>query len=347
MIVSNIGGETLSLVNNQGRVTLSGRALFDKTSKKYLGKAEIITDSRRDKRYFSLLADDKPCDYRVENNKIVTYVNLENPPKEFKLIWLSDDRDYPNIFRSQVSYINKKGHKEISKITNNIKRYLWIYDIEGDDRNCNFEIHPIPPIDYNYYLEIIKVVGSKSEVIYKGFDVTQSHKVNVNFDLSILEYENFNLYLNWYNKEHNCVTEIFETEFIKQNEPDLNYQLPLVNVDNIYLNYYGKYNYSTYTDIDSRKTIISYNGLLEGNSIELIFDFKGTSPTKINCEGFRVNNRFIGNLELFHSHNGYSLPIDSSLFQGEPVESAILEMSYYYDGIKMNHFIDITKLYKR
>mgnify|MGYP003082072305 CR=1 FL=1 len=345
--VSDLKGNTISKINILGNVTLSGTAYYDFNRKGYFATVNIVPDKKRDLRYFSLYADGSPCETWISGGEIFTTINLEKIPKKFELKWFEDDRDFPNIFRTLVGNIEEVGYRHISRIKSNKLKYTWIYDLQQLATDKVLTVYPKKPLAFYNKLSIFKVVDGKVQGLYSGDTSLNMLNIPIRFDIESLQYENFSIYLNWYDKEGSSIPEVIETEFVQENVPDDNIQIPVVNIDDCYLYYYGKSEYRVETDLVNRKTVIDYNGYLENNYVEIDFKFNGKIPNNVFCKQLRYNNSVIRDIFVLNDENKFSVGITPESFQCDKIDTAILYMVYDFGTIQVEHQVDITKIYRK
>lgn len=343
----NMGGPDIVSKIKRNILDLSGFCAWNQIQEGNFVEVDIIPDKERDLRYYQLYADTSPAKSFLIDGKIRCLLDVKNPPKELKLYWnCPENVSYPDIFNTLISYIPFGIFQTVTKIKNGAKRFNWVYNLEGEDRDTNFTVYPKCPLNYKKRLVISRFdLNGDLITLYSGSPI-EALSIPVKFNLDTLEYDNFQLYLDWYNDKDEIVTEYYVTEFVKQDSPQLNYQYPVVDIDESYLSYFGKGYYWKRTDLKFGVTTLDYAGLLRESDVLLNISFRGIDPAKVSLSSLRVDGLVTSDLLVLDlGHKEYSLLIPASFTQTTQKE-VILTLEYEFGRKQLTHHIDLTKLFK-
>lgn len=227
------------------------------------------------------------------------------------------------------------------KTSNNKTQVQLIYDLSPLARTKYIKLVPISPLNYKQ-LKVYK----GNDLVWQGTKLTDL-MIPFEFNQEKLCYDNSTIYLDWYNLRNERLTEVFDVEFIKQNDPDQNIQLPIISLDSCYEDLI--HDLKVITDTVKRITSFKANGELNDIGFYLNLKFVATKPKRLIIDKVLVGGNLLHNRTQVYDIQGglYNVYVSPRIIDSEKRTDVELIMKYDFGSEIVVQKIELTNLLYR
>lgn len=302
-------------------------------------KIEFVFDTRRNNRHLIVLTDTSPCPFNIEDDKIIVEFERKSIPKKLELQWLEEvNEDVPDVFFSEVKAVENDVYFDCHKTSNNRTQVQLIYDLSPLARTKYIKLVPKAPLNYKQ-LKVYK----GNDLVWQGTNLVDV-KVPFEFNQAKLCYNNSIIYLDWYNLRNERLTEVFDVEFIKQNDPDQNIQLPIISLDRCYEDLI--HGFKVITDTVQRVTSFKANGELNDIGFYLNLRFVAAKPKGLIVDKVLVGGNLLHNrTQVYDIQEGlYNVYVSPRIIDSENRTEVELFMKYDFGSEIVTQRIELTNL---